>query len=211
MNLLISTSILSIKNNIETNIQKINQSTTDFIHLDIMDGKFVPNKTWNINEIKSLLNNTTKPLDVHLMVSDVINYIDDFSALKPEYITVHLEACEDVQVVINYIHQKGLKAGVSIKPTTDISTVYPYLASVDLVLVMSVEPGRGGQKFLDTTYDRLMLLNSYRDNYNFLIEVDGGLNDNIVSKLSQVDIVVVGSYITESDNYQLQIDKLKGK
>lgn len=211
MNLLISTSILSIKNNIETNIQKINQSTTDFIHLDIMDGKFVPNKTWNINEIKSLLNNTTKPLDVHLMVSDVINYIDDFSALKPEYITVHLEACEDVQVVINYIHQKGLKAGVSIKPTTDISTVYPYLASVDLVLVMSVEPGRGGQKFLDTTYDRLSLLNSYRDNYNFLIEVDGGLNDNIISKLSQVDIAVVGSYITESDNYQLQIDKLKGK
>ena len=145
------------------------------------------------------------------MVSDVINYIDDFSTLKPEYITVHLEACEDVQVVIDYIHQKGIKAGVSIKPTTDISTLYPYLASVDLVLVMSVEPGRGGQKFLDTTYDRLSLLNSYRDNYNFLIEVDGGLNDNIISKLSQVDIAVVGSYITESDNYQLQIDKLKGK
>lgn len=207
--MLISTSILSIKNNIEMNIRKINQSTTDFIHLDIMDGEFVANKTWNINDIKPLLINTTKPLDVHLMVKGVIKYIDDFSILNPEYITVHLEACSDVRMVIDHIHQKGIKAGIAIKPLTDISELEPYFDIVDLILVMSVEPGCGGQLFLDTTYDRLKRLSIYKENYSFLIEVDGGLNDNIIPKLSQVDIAVVGSYITKSDNYQLQIDKLR--
>lgn len=207
--MLISTSILSIKNNIKDNVKKINQTTTDFIHLDIMDGHFVPNKTWTINEIKPLLSEITKPLDVHLMVKDVIKYIDQFSILQPEYITFHLEACDNALNVIEYIHQKGIKAGISVKPNTDINDLKPYLDNVDLILLMSVEPGQGGQLFLDSTYDRLEELSKIKKEYSFLLEIDGGITDEIISKLSAIDIAVVGSYITNSDDYQSQINKLK--
>lgn len=207
--MLISTSILSIKNNIKANLNKLNNTTTDFIHLDIMDGKFVSNKTWSIDNIKTVLIDNKKPLDVHLMVKDVIKYIDDYSALKPEYITFHLEACNDIAMVIDCIHKHGVKAGLSIKPTTDIKKLIPYLNTVDMVLLMSVEPGKGGQTFMASTYERLNELANLKKEYNFLIEIDGGINDIIISRLSHVDIAVVGSYITNSDNYQLQIDKLK--
>ena len=209
--MMISTSILSIKDNIKDNVLKLNNTNTTYIHLDIMDGLFVPNKTWEYNELKDILSYNTKPLDVHLMVSDVIKYIDEYSNLNPEYITFHLEAVNNVKEVIDYIHSKNIKVGISIKPNTNIDNIIPYLNDIDMVLLMSVEPGMGGQSFIDSSYERLNKLNALKNKYNFLIEIDGGINESNIDTLNGVDIAVVGSYITSSDNYQEQIDKLLNK
>lgn len=209
--MMISTSILSIKDNIKENVLKLNNTNTTYIHLDIMDGLFVPNKTWEYNELKDILNDNTKPLDVHLMVNDVIKYIDEYSNLKPEYITFHLEAVDNIKEVINYIHSKNIKAGISIKPNTNIDGLIPYLEDIDMVLLMSVEPGMGGQSFIENSYERLNKLNELKNKYNFLIEIDGGINESNITNLNGVDIAVVGSYITSSDNYQEQIDRLLSK
>ena len=209
--MMISTSILSIKDNIKENVLKLNNTNTNYIHLDIMDGVFVPNKTWEYNELKDILSYNTKPLDIHLMVSDVIKYIDEYCNLNPEYITFHLEAVNNVKEVIDYIHSKNIKVGISIKPDTNIDNLIPYLNDIDMVLLMSVEPGKGGQSFIDSSYERLNKLNELKSKYNFLIEIDGGINESNIANLNGVDIAVVGSYITSSDNYQEQIDKLLNK
>lgn len=209
--MMISTSILSIKENLKDNVLKLNNTDTTYIHLDIMDGLFVPNKTWEYNELKDILNDNTKPLDVHLMVSDVIKYIDEYCNLNPEYITFHLEAVNNVKEVIDYIHSKNIKVGISIKPNTDIQDLIPYLSDIDMVLLMSVEPGMGGQSFIDSSYERLNKLNELKSKYNFLIEIDGGINESNITNLNGVDIAVIGSYITSSDNYQEQIDRLLNK
>lgn len=208
---MISTSILSIKDNIKENVLKLNNTNMNYIHLDIMDGVFVPNKTWEYNELKDILSDNTKPLDVHLMVSDVIKYIDEYSNLNPEYITFHLEAVNNIKEVIDYIHSKNIKVGISIKPNTNIDNLIPYLNDIDMILLMSVEPGMGGQSFIDSSYERLNKLNELKSKYNFLIEIDGGINESNIANLNGVDIAVVGSYITSSDNYQEQIDKLLNK
>lgn len=209
--MMISTSILSIKDNIKDNVLKLNNTNTTYIHLDIMDGLFVPNKTWEYNEIKDIIDDSNKPLDVHLMVSDVIKYIDEYSKLNPEFITFHLEAVDNIKEVIDYIHSKNIKVGLSIKPNTNIDWLTPYLNDIDMILLMSVEPGMGGQSFIDSSYERLNKLNELKNKYNFLIEIDGGINENNITNLNGVDIAVVGSYITSSDNYQEQIDKLLNK
>lgn len=209
--MMISTSILSIKDNIKDNVLKLNNTNTTYIHLDIMDGLFVPNKTWEYNELKDILSYNTKPLDVHLMVSDVIKYIDEYCNLNPQYITFHLEAVNNVKEVIDYIHSKNIKVGISIKPNTNIDDLIPYLNDVDMVLLMSVEPGMGGQSFIDSSYERLNKLNELKSKYNFLIEIDGGINESNIDTLNGVDIAVVGSYITSSENYQEQINKLLNK
>lgn len=209
--MMISTSILSIKDNIKDNVLKLNNTNTTYIHLDIMDGLFVPNKTWEYNEVKDIIEASTKPLDVHLMVSDVIKYIDEYSNLNPEFITFHLEAVDNIKEVIDYIHSKNIKVGLSIKPNTNIDLLTPYLNNIDMILLMSVEPGMGGQSFIDSSYERLNKLNELKNKYNFLIEIDGGINENNITNLNGVDIAVVGSYITSSDNYQEQIDKLLNK
>lgn len=209
--MMISTSILSIKDNIKDNVLKLNNTNTTYIHLDIMDGLFVSNKTWEYNEIKDIIDGSNKPLDVHLMVSDVIKYIDEYSNLNPEFITFHLEAADNVKEVIDYIHSKNIKVGLSIKPNTNIDLLIPYLNDVDMILLMSVEPGMGGQSFIDSSYERLNRLNELKNKYNFLIEIDGGINENNITNLNGVDIAVVGSYITSSENYQEQIDKLLNK
>lgn len=203
----ISASFLSIKDNIKENIVKLTNSDIDYLHLDIMDGKFVFNKTWDILEIKNLIN-YNKPLDIHLMVKDVYKYIDDFKDLNPNFITVHYEVLDDVMMVINYIKKYNIKVGLSIKPNTDISVIIPYLKYIDLVLVMSVEPGLGGQKFIMDSVDKIKKLKELKGDY--LIEVDGGINDSTIDLVKDVDIVVVGSYIT-SGNYEKRIKKLKEK
>lgn len=207
----LSVSILSIKNNLKENILKLDQLSIDYLHLDIMDGKFVYNKTWSINEINELLKNTTKPYDVHLMVKDVYKYIDDYKTIKPTYLTFHYEAAKDPLEIINYIKKNKIKVGMSIKPNTSVQEIFPYLSQLDLVLVMSVEPGEGGQDFLISTVNKIRLLDEIRKNYeyHYLIEVDGGINDETIQYCMSADIIVVGSYITSSDDYQGQIDKLK--
>ena len=203
----ISASFLSIKDNIKENIVKLTNNDIDYLHLDIMDGKFVANIPWNILEIKNLIN-YHKPLDVHLMVKDVNKYIDDFKQLHPTYITVHYEVLDDVMAVINYIKKSNIKVGLSIKPNTDISLIIPYLKYIDLVLIMSVEPGLGGQKFIINSVDKIKKLKELKG--DFLIEVDGGINDSTINLVKDADIVVVGSYIT-SGNYEERIKKLKEK
>lgn len=209
----ISASFLSIKNNLKENIKLLDQTNIDYLHLDIMDGKFVPNKTWSFRELKNILEHTTNLKDIHLMVSDVKKYIRKYKKLKPEYITFHLEATKTPLKIINILRKNNIKVGISIKPNTNIEDLRPYLSLIDLVLVMSVEPGKGGQEFISSSIDKINYLNNLRNknNYKYLIEVDGGINDTNyhLLKTSNVDIIVVGSFITNSDNYQEQIDKLK--
>lgn len=211
----VSTSILSIKSNLSDNIKILDKSGTDYIHLDIMDGNFVTNKTWDYSDIKDILKDISTPVDVHLMVSNLDYYIDNFSKLNPNNITFHLEATDNINKYINLVKEKNIKVGLAIKPNTDINLIIPYLEYLDLVLVMSVEPGTGGQKFIDSSCDRIKLLKEIKElyGYNYIIEVDGGINADTVKLVaaSGVDLVVSGSYITNSDNYKERIDTLKLK
>ncbi len=203
----ISASFLSIKDNLKENINLLTKCDIDYLHLDIMDGKFVPNQTWSIYDIKNVIN-YDKPLDVHLMVNDVYKYIDEYQILKPEFITFHYEISLDILDIINYIKKYNIKVGLSIKPSTKIEEIIPYLPYLDLVLVMSVEPGFGGQSFIMECIEKIKKLKELKSNY--LISVDGGINDQTISLVKDADIVVVGSYIT-SGNYLKNIEKLKEK
>ena len=206
----IAASILNIKEPIVEEVTKLSNLDIDYLHLDVMDGVFVENKTFSFEEFYNIVRFSSKPNDVHLMVSDVRKYIDEFSNLNPEFITFHYEAVSEVSSVINYIHEKGIKVGISIKPSTDISEIVEYLNYVDLVLVMSVEPGRGGQSFIDESTNKIEQLYNLRnrENYHYLIEVDGGINDETIKLCNKVDIAVVGSYITKQD-YEEAIEKLR--
>ena len=206
----ISTSILSVKDNLKFAIDKLNNTNTDYIHLDIMDGMFVSNTTWHVFDLLPSLQDNHKPLDIHLMVNDVKKYIDEFKILNPAYITFHFEAIDDVMDVINYIKNIGIKVGLAIKPSTQVEEIYEYLPFIDLVLVMSVNPGMGGQQFMLPSIDKINLLKEYRlnNNLNYLINVDGGINNNTIKLVRNADIAVSGSYITNND-YNESINILK--
>ena len=196
----ISASFLTIDN--IDNVNKLVDCDIDYLHLDIMDGIFVNNK----NEAINITNK--KPLDVHLMVNDVYKYIDIYKNLNPLFITFHYEAVTDILEVVNYIKTFNIKVGLSIKPSTKVEEIIPYLPYLDLVLVMSVEPGQGGQSFIMDTVDKIKKLKELKGNY--LIEVDGGINDNTINLVNDADIIVVGSYITSGD-YEERIRNLKEK
>lgn len=209
----IAASYLSIKRNLRKNIERLDKTTIDYIHVDIMDGKFVHNKTLSSFQTKQLLKHTTKPKDIHLMVRDVKKYINKFRKLDPEIMTFHYEATEDWFDMIRMLKHYDIKAGMSIKPNTDISVLEPYLEYLDVVLIMSVEPGKGGQEFINTSINKIQQLDKIRKekNYKFVIEVDGGINDTNYKLLEEnnVDIVVLGSFITRRRAFQKNIDKLK--
>lgn len=206
----IAASFLDIKEPKVEEVTKLSELDVDYIHLDVMDGIFVENKTYTFEEFYDIVKFVTKPKDVHLMVSDVKKYIDEFICLKPEFITFHFEAASDIYSVINYIKELGIKVGISIKPTTDIQEIYKYLGYIDLVLVMSVEPGKGGQIFIEESVRKINQLYDIRqkENYHYLIEVDGGINDETIKKCDKADICVVGSFITKQD-YSEAIRKLR--
>lgn len=205
----ISASFLSIKEDMEKNLEKLDKTNIDYLHVDIMDGIFVPNKT--SNQIIDLLKNTNKPKDVHLMVSDVKAYIDEYSKLNPVYITVHIEALSNPLEIINYIKDKNIKVGFSIKPNTDIEILKPYLEYLDLILVMSVEPGKGGQEFIGSSKEKIDMLKELQKDYHYLIEVDGGINKETIKHCQNADIVVIGSYITNSTDYNEKVDSIKNE
>ena len=207
----ISTSILSIKENIDKKILELNNLDTDYIHLDIMDGKFVKNKTRSFNEIYEDIKNTTKKIDVHLMVKDVKKYVDKYLLINPEIITFHIEAVDDIDYMINYIKEHNTKVGLAIKPNTSIEDLSFYLNKVDLILVMTVEPGKGGQEFIPEMEEKVDELRLLKDayKYDYLIEVDGGINNKTILNVLNSDILVVGSYITSSNDYKKQIDTLR--
>lgn len=215
----ISTSLLSAKKEeIVDTIYDLEKAKTDYFHIDVMDGEFVKNKTHDtMLEYCEYLDHISKvPLDVHLMVKDVKNYVDSYLIFNPNIITFHYEACKDkdeVMSVIKYIKEKGKRVGISIKPNTKIEDIYEFLPYVHLVLIMTVEPGEGGQSIIPETIDKIINLKEYRENkkLDFDIEADGGIkveNSSLVSDAGS-DILVVGTAILESEDYADTIRKLK--
>lgn len=209
----ISVSYLSSIFDKESTIHLIDNSNADFIHVDLMDGKFVPKNNFFIDEVIQDLKNTTKPLDIHLMVDKPDAYIQEFSILKPQFITFHLESDTDIKKTIELIKSFDIKVGISIKPNTNISNIEPYLNDLDLILVMTVEPGAGGQRFLFDMLEKIEELNDLRYNkgYKYLISVDGGINEYtaLKSKKSGADILVSGSFVCHHENFNERINRLK--
>lgn len=182
----------------------------DMIHIDVMDGMFVPNISFGGCVIKSIRNCTKKPFDTHLMINEPIRYIKDFYEAGSDYITIHLEACSDALETIKEI-KKYCKAGISIKPKTDILDIVKYLDIVDLVLIMTVEPGFGGQSFMPDMVSKIDFLREYKNknNSSFIISVDGGISDKTIAKVKNADMVVAGSYVFKGENRKERIDSLK--
>ena len=207
---MLSVSILGIKDNVLDNLKKLDSLGIDYFHIDIMDGKFVSNKTWKYRDIKKMFSNIKGRRDVHLMVNNVGSYIRKFSKLNPDIITFHYEATSKYFKYINYLKKRGIKVGIAIKPNTQVSILKDLLGYIDLVLVMSVEPGKGGQKYIDNSTNKINELKLLRDenSYNYLIEVDGGINNLTKNDASNADILVVGSYITNND-YEEKISEFK--
>lgn len=199
----ISSSILSNNYKPEELIKKFNNTKVDYMHIDVMDGKFVDNKSYTISDIKKFNDLSTKKLDVHLMVKNPEKYIEDLSVLNVEYITFHYEAIKDITNLIDEIKSCGIKAGISINPDTEASAVYPYLNNLDMVLVMTVNPGRSGQGFIEEVLTKISELKSYiNDNgYKTIISVDGGVNEETSAILRDlgVDMLVSASYIQGED------------
>lgn len=212
MEKMISVSILDVKEPKCEEVTKLDSLDVDLIHLDVMDGIFVENKTYTYEQFYDMLKFTTKPKDIHLMVSNVKKYIDEFSKFNPKYITFHYETVSELSSVINYIKNLGIGVGMSIKPSTDVSEIVDYLDYLDLILVMSVEPGRGGQSFIPEVVDKIESLYRLREqnNYKYKIEVDGGINDETIKLCDKADICVVGSFITKN-NPKEAIEKLKAR
>ena len=206
----ISASFLS-SSNIPMDLKRLNQTDVDFIHVDIMDGKFVPNKTMPFSEMKHISDYTSKRLDVHLMVENPSKYIPLYAELNCEYITFHVESSEDIIKNLELIKDYSIKCGIAISPDTKVSKLIPYLPYLDLILVMSVVPGRGGQAFIEETNNRIKeireLINSYK--LNIAINVDGGINDKTKDKCLDADMLTAGSYIVGSENFQEKISSLR--
>lgn len=201
----LSTSFLMIQEEKEK-IEQIDKYT-DYMHYDIMDGIFTENKTIDYDILLKQTQNVNSPKDVHLMVRDNKKYVDRLKKINPEFITIHLETMEEDDV--DYIKNENIKVGIAINPDVDVKRLIPYLNKIDLVLVMSVKAGKGGQKFIDIS-EKIDYLYDYRkeNNLNYLIEVDGGITPDVLNKVKKADMVVVGSFITNGD-VKKQIDKLK--
>ena len=181
----ISPSILSCDyGKIAEELKDMELAGADYMHIDVMDGHFVPNITMGPIVVEALRPLTKLPLDVHLMISDPLKYAIDFQKAGADYITFHYEAVKDVLPLIKKIHSLGIKCGISIKPATNPEVLLPYLKELDQILIMSVEPGFGGQKFMESALDKIKYFDNLRNNneeYNYLIEVDGGINDKTIS------------------------------
>lgn len=185
-------------------VQEICEFGADYIHVDVMDGAFVPNISFGVGVMKSLNNVATIPYDVHLMIEDPDRYIEDFVTPNTEFITVHQEACRHLDRTIQHIHSTGVKAGVALNPATPIVMVEDVLDKVDMILIMSVNPGFGGQKFIPRALDKIRRLDEIRkaNGYDFVIEVDGGVNLQNCDELKSVgtDILVAGSAVFKAES-----------
>lgn len=215
----ISTSLLSVeKDNVIKTIYNLETAGTNYIHIDVMDGIFVKKNTNSImNEYCEYINNISNlPLDVHLMVKDVETYIKNYIIYNPNIITFHYEAIQEEQQImnlINFIKQNNCKVGISVKPDTDVTKIYKLLPYIHLVLIMTVEPGEGGQELIKSTIEKVKQLKEYIDKNNLEIdiEVDGGITVNNVELLKQAgaNIMVSGSEIIKADDYKTVIKNLK--
>jgi ribulose-phosphate 3-epimerase len=184
---------------------------TDYVHMDIMDGEFVPNISIGPAFVKAIRKITDKPFDTHLMIMHPQNYIKQFVDAGSQYITFHVEADCDIKKTIDLIKSYGVKAGISIKPKTKVEYMLEYLPLVDMVLVMSVEPGFGGQSFMMDSIDKVKALKELKEknNYSYLINIDGGIKDSTAPLISPyVDLAVSGSYECNAENPKERIDIL---
>jgi ribulose-phosphate 3-epimerase len=211
---LIAPSILSANfNNLGADIEMLNTSEADWVHFDVMDGVFVPNISFGIPVIQHVSKIATKPLDVHLMIVDPDNYVVPFIRAGASILTVHYEACTHLHRTIGLIKEQGAKASVCLNPHTPIDMLKEIITDLDMVLLMSVNPGFGGQKFIEGTYGKVSKLKKLilEKNPDCLIEVDGGINYETGLYLFQAgaDILVAGSFIFGSSNPEETISKLK--
>lgn len=208
----VAVSVLSIDyTNVKNELDKI-KDYVDYIHLDVMDGVFVPNISFGPAFIKSLRKITNKPFDTHLMIIDPIKYVKEFALAGSDYITFHLESNSDPFDTIKEINKYNVKAGISIKPNTKVEEINALLPLVDMVLVMSVEPGFGGQSFMDSSISKVKELKELKEkfNYPYLINIDGGINDKTAQYIKDyVDLAVSGSYIVNNSDPVSAIKKLK--
>lgn len=215
----ISTSILNVdKENAMKTFYDLEVAKTDYYHIDVMDGKFVEKNTTELmydyaNSIKHISN---IPLDVHLMVENVQEYIEQYLELKPHFITIHYEAFKDkkeIKKTLQYLKKNDIQCGLSIKPKIKIEEIYEFLPQLSLFLMMTVEPGKGGQKLIPETIEKIRKLKEYiyQNNLETFIEADGGINTEnaAILKDAGVDIMVVGSCIINSDDYKKTIKELK--
>ena len=214
MSIKIAPSILAADfGNLANDCKKIDKSNADWFHLDVMDGLFVPNISFGMPIVKSIRQMTKKPLDVHLMIVEPERYIDKFIEIGSDTLTVHIEATSKMDHIIDKINHAQIKSGIAINTDTPIRKLNDYISKVDLICLMGVHAGFGGQKFIEKTFDRLEelknLLNS--KNSSALIEIDGGVNENNFKKLKNLgaDVLVAGSYVFNSSDYNSAIDLLK--
>ena len=199
--------------NLGRDVEMINASEADWFHIDVMDGVFVPNISFGFPVIKSIQNLAKKPLDVHLMIVQPERYVKDFKAVGATYLSVHFEACTHLHRTLHAIKEEGMKAGIAINPHTPISLLKDVIKDTDLVCMMSVNPGFGGQKFIEQTYEKCEELRNLIDKSgsNCLIEIDGGVNQTSAPLLlaAGADVLVAGNYVFASENPIATIKSLK--
>lgn len=212
--MIVSPSLLSANfADLKTDIDMINRSEAEWLHLDIMDGVFVPNISFGFPVLKAVAKHCTKKLDVHLMIVDPGKFVNEVKALGTYMMNVHYEACPHLHRTIQQIHDAGMKAAVTLNPATPICVLEDIIQDVDMVLLMTVNPGFGGQKFIEHSIDKVKALKALinRTGSKALIEVDGGVNAETAPRLAEagVDVLVAGSYVFGSPNPEERIQQLR--
>lgn len=212
--LIISPSVLAANfADLAKDVKKVEDAGAEYLHLDVMDGVFVPNISFGASVIGSLRGGSNMIFDVHLMIIDPQRYIDDFVKAGADIITIHYESCDDPVSVLRYIRSKGVKAAVAIKPATDVSVLFPILSEMDMALIMTVEPGFGGQKLIPHTIDKVRALRAYANEKGFDldIEVDGGIGVDNLSLLTGAgaNVIVAGSAIFKAEDASLVISQMR--
>lgn len=190
-------------------IDKINETSADAIHVDLMDGIYCGTKNFDINYLPTYFSDNKKDIELHLMLNNPSNYLDKLIPLKPSIIYIHPKTQESIISFFLKLDELNIKKGIAINPDENISLYEHYFKYIDRILLMSVYPGKGGQKFLSSTIPRLNELVSYKNKYNFEIYLDGGINNKVIKDVNFVDGIVSGSYICQSKDYEKQIKSLR--
>lgn len=200
--------------NLQRDVELVNASAADWHHIDVMDGVFVPNISYGMPVIQAIKKSATKPLDVHLMIIDPDRYIEEFAHIGADHLTVHYEACTHLHRTLQAIKSHGMKAGVALNPHTNVMLLEDTIKDIDIVIVMSVNPGFGGQSFIENTYEKVKALKALitQKKAATLIEIDGGVTNENANKLMDAgaDILVAGSFVFKSTDPVTTIKTLKG-